>query len=142
MLEALREIAEDHAIENVRTIEARWPPPDGSAAAAIEADVVLIAHVGYDVEQIGPFVDALEGAAERLCVAVLMEQAPAAAADPFWPAVHAEARVPLPALPEFVEILRARGRRPEVTNVVTEPRRFESRSALEGLAPPPALDRS
>ena len=34
MLEGLREIAEDHAIENVRTIEARWPPPDGSAAAA------------------------------------------------------------------------------------------------------------
>jgi len=134
MLEALREIAEDNAIENVRTIEARWPAPEGSAAAAIEADVALIAHVGYDVEAIGPFLDALEAAAARLCVAVLMEQAPAAAADPFWPPVHAEPRVPLPALPEFLEILRARGRRPDVAMVVTEARRYESRSALEGLA--------
>jgi CTP:molybdopterin cytidylyltransferase MocA/SAM-dependent methyltransferase len=134
MLEALREIAEDHAIENVRTIEARWPAPDGSAAAAVEADVALIAHVGYDVDDIGAFLDALEAAAGRLCVAVMMEQVPAAAADPFWPPVHGEARVPLPALPEFVELLRARGRSPEVADVVTEPRRFESRSALEGLA--------
>ena len=30
MLEALEEIAEDYAIENVRTVESRWPP-DGSA---------------------------------------------------------------------------------------------------------------
>ncbi len=28
MLEGLREIAEDYAIENVRTVEARWPPAD------------------------------------------------------------------------------------------------------------------
>jgi molybdenum cofactor cytidylyltransferase len=134
MLEGLREIAEDNAIENVRTIEARWPPPGGSAAAAVEADVVLIAQVGYDVEAIGPFIDALEAAARRQCVAVLMERAPASAADPFWPPVHGEARVPLPAMPEFVEILRARGRRPDVVHVVAETRRFESRAALEGLA--------
>jgi CTP:molybdopterin cytidylyltransferase MocA/SAM-dependent methyltransferase len=134
MLDGLREIAEDHAIENVRAIEARWPPAAGSKAAAIEADVALIAHVGYDIEEIGPFLDALERAARRLCVAVLMEQAPASGADPFWPLVHAQTRVALPALPDFVEILRTRGRRPDVDRVVTERRRFDSRSALEGLA--------
>ena len=48
MLEALREIADDNAIENVRTIEARWPP-DPRSAGAFDADVSLIAHVGYDV---------------------------------------------------------------------------------------------
>jgi len=133
MLEGLREIAEDHAIENVRTIEARWPPPDGSLAAAIEADVVLIAHVGYDVEAIGAFVDAIEAAARRLCVAVMMDRVPASAADPFWPPVHGEARVALPALPEFVELLEARGRKVEIRRVAVDPRRYESRDALEGF---------
>ena len=133
MLEALREIADDNAIENVRTIELRWPP-DPRSAGELEADVSLIAHVGYDVEDIGPFLDALEAATRRLCVAVLMERVPASAADPFWPPVHGEARVALPALPDFVELLEARGRRPSVTSVAVEPRRFESRDQLAGFA--------
>ena len=131
MLGALREIAEEHGIANVRTVEARWPTPDPRTLAS---DVVLIAHVGYDVEAIGPFVDGLEAAAGRLCVAVLMEQAPASAADPFWPRVHGEARVPLPALPSFVELLESAGRTPTVTRVASEVRRLESREALEGFA--------
>ena len=133
MLEGLLEIAEDYAVENVRTIEARWPLADARAAADFEADVALIAHVGYDVEAIGPFVDALEAAAGRLCVAVLMEQVPAAAANPFWPPVHGEERVPLPALPDLLELLEARGRRPSVERIAIEPRRFESRDAIEGF---------
>lgn len=133
MLEGLREIAEDHAIENVWTTEARWPPTEGSAAAAVTADVVLIAHVGYDVEAIGAFVAALEAASRRICVAVMTERVPASAADPFWPPVHGEARVSLPALPEFLELLRASGREVDVRRVAVEPRRFESRAALEGF---------
>jgi molybdenum cofactor cytidylyltransferase len=130
MLESLREIAEDYAIENVRAVEARWPPAD---PARFEADVALIAHVGYDIEAIGPFIDAMEEAARRLCVAVLMERPPAAAADPFWPRVHDEERDRLPALPDLVELLEARGRRPSITRVEAERRRFESREALEGF---------
>ncbi len=130
MLEGLREVAEDYAIENVRTVEARWPPADPSA---LEADVVLIAHVGYDVEAIGAFVDALEAAASRLCVAVLTAHPPASAADPFWPPVHGEPRSSLPALPDFVELLRSRGRAPSVERIAGEPRRFESMDALEGF---------
>ena len=133
MLEGLLEIAEDYAVENVRTIEARWPLDNERAVADFEADVTLIAHVGYDVEAIGPFVDALEAAAGRLCVAVLMEQVPAAAANPFWPPVHGEERVPLPALPDLLELLEARGRRPTVERIAIEPRRFESRDAIEGF---------
>ncbi len=133
MLEGLLEVAEDYAIENVRTIEARWPPGDGAAALPVEADVALIAHVGYDVEAIGPFLDAFEAAAGRLCVAVLMARAPAAAADPFWPPVHGESRVPLPALPDFVELLEARGRRAEVQRIAVDPRRFDSRAGLGGF---------
>jgi CTP:molybdopterin cytidylyltransferase MocA/SAM-dependent methyltransferase len=133
MLESLREIAEDYAIENVRTVEARWPPADPALASAFEADVALIAHVGYDIEAIGPFLDALESAATRQCVAVLMERVPASAADPFWPPVHGEARVGLPALPDLLELLEARGRRPDVRRMAVEPRRFESRDALAGF---------
>jgi CTP:molybdopterin cytidylyltransferase MocA len=131
MLEALRDIVEDYAIENVRTVEARWPPAD---PARFASDVALIAHVGYDIEAVGPFVDALEEAARRLCVAVMMARAPASAADPFWPPVHGESRVSLPALPEFIELLRARGAEPAVRTVNVEPRRFESRDALAGFA--------
>jgi CTP:molybdopterin cytidylyltransferase MocA/SAM-dependent methyltransferase len=133
MLEGLREIAEDYAIENIRTVEARWPPTDSRGGGDFEADVALIAHVGYDIEDIGPFVDALEAAAGRLCVAVLMERVPASAADPFWPPVHGESRVPLPALPDLLELLEARGRRPSVTRIAIDPRSFDSRDALEGF---------
>ncbi|MEA2653628.1 MAG: hypothetical protein QOI37_855 [Chloroflexota bacterium] len=133
MLEGLREIAEDYAIENVRTIEARWPPADPRALSEFEADVTLIAHVGYDIEAIGPFTAALEAAATRLCVAVLMERVPAAAASPFWPLVHGEERVPLPALPDLLELLEAMDRRPAVQRIAIEPRRFEGRTSLEGF---------
>ena len=133
MLEGLLEIAEDYAIENVRTVHARWPPADPRETRAFEADVALIAHVGYDIEAIGPFVAALEAAVSRQCVAVLMERVPAAAADPFWPLVHDQKRVALPALPDALELLEARGRRPSVTRVAVDPRRFESREALGGF---------
>ncbi len=133
MLEGLREIAEDYAIENIQTIEALWPPTDAQGLAQFSVDVVLIAHVGYDVEAIGPFLDALEATARRLCVAVLMDRVPASAADPFWPLVHGEARIPLPALPEFIELLVARGRDVSVRRITGEARRFDTRDMLEGF---------
>jgi hypothetical protein len=97
------------------------------------ADFALIAHVGYDIEAIGPFVRSMEAVARRLCVAVLMERQPSSVADACWPPVHGEERVPLPALPEFVELLRARGHQPTVEMVSREPRRFGSREELAGF---------
>jgi SAM-dependent methyltransferase len=136
MLAVLRELMEEHGIANVRVHEGRWPP-DASVAAQLGpfpiADVALIAHVGYDIEAIGPFLDAMEAAVRRTCIAVLMESTPASVAAPFWPPVHGEPRIPLPALPEFVELLRARGREPQVSEAQREPRRFESREALEAF---------
>ncbi|TMC66457.1 MAG: class I SAM-dependent methyltransferase [Chloroflexi bacterium] len=134
MLAVLRELMQEHGIANVRVVEGRWPP-DGALAPQLGplpiADVALIAHVGYDIEAIGPFLDAMEAAARRTCVAVLMDSTPASVAAPFWPPVHGEPRVPLPAMPEFVGLLRARGREPHVAEAQREPRRFESREALE-----------
>lgn len=130
MLAALREIAAEHGIDNVRSIETRWPPAD---PAPFAADVALIAHVGYDIEAIGPFLAAMESVASRSCVAMLMERQPASIADVCWPSVHGEARVSLPALPEFLELLGALGRTPAVERVDRQPRRFDSRDELEGF---------
>lgn len=135
MLASLEEQRREHGIDNIRVVRARWPVDPGSEAAAALgpfpcADTVLIAHVSYDVEPIGPFLDALEAAARARCIALLMERQPSSIADVCWPAVHGEDRVALPALPELVELLRARGREPEVTMLEREPRRFADRDAL------------
>ena len=130
MLTALQEVASEHGIDNVRVVEGRWPPDD---VTPFRADVALMAHVGYDIEAIGPFVEAMEAAASRLCIAIMMERQPSSIADVCWPSVHGEARVALPALPEFVELLRALGRDPSVQREDREPRRFDDREQLAGF---------
>jgi SAM-dependent methyltransferase len=125
-------------IGNVRILDGRWPPEPGSALADAlgplpAADVGLIAHVGYDIEAIGPFLDALEAASRRACVAVFMTRTPASVAAAFWPPVHGEARIPLPALGDLVELIRARGRTPEVAIVERSRRPYASRDDVERL---------
>ena len=112
MRAVLREGMAAHGVANVRVVAERWPCADPPAA-----DVALIAHMGYDVEAIGPFLDAMEAAASRLCVAVLFSRPPPSRADPFWEAIHGEPREPLPALPQFLALQRARGRRCETRSV-------------------------
>ena len=65
MRAALAELMDEHGIANVRVVADRWPPEPGSPEARLRADVALIAHLGYDIEAIGPFLDAMEAAAER-----------------------------------------------------------------------------
>jgi hypothetical protein len=76
--------------------------------------VGFISHVGYDIEDIGPFLDQLESHSRRLCVAVLFVEAPTAYFAPLWEPVHGEPRIVLPGLREFVTLLFARSRTPEV----------------------------
>jgi SAM-dependent methyltransferase len=108
MLRVLREGMAEHSIANIKVVSSRWP------ADTEPGDIALISHLGYDVEDIGPFLDAMESAARRLCVAVLLEQPPPTEADRLWPAVHGVERAALPALPEFLALLLARGRLFEV----------------------------
>lgn len=133
MLAALTRGAAEAGIANVRATTGRWPP-DGALRSILGpdpvADVAFIAHVGYDVEAIVPFVDAMEAAARRRCVAVLMVASPAAVAAPFWPPVHGEARIGLPALPQFLELLAARGTDPEVAMIDADRRRWPARDDL------------
>jgi SAM-dependent methyltransferase len=126
MQAGLREGMAAAGISNVEVIEGRWPDDAGS----LRASVALIAHVGYDVEAIGPFLAAMESAASRACVAVMMEQPPAGIAYPFWPPVHGEERVALPALPELVELLEARGRTVTVQRIPGEARHWHSADDL------------
>ena len=126
MLAALADLAVEHGIANVRAIEARWPV-DPAAGPPPAGDVALIANLGYDVEAIGPFLDAMEAAAGRLCVAILADGSPGAAAHPFWPPVHGEERIALPALDDFVGLLRARGRDPQIVRLPRSARGFPSR---------------
>jgi SAM-dependent methyltransferase len=120
MLSILREGMAEHDIANVRCVQGRWP----ESAAGLQADVALIAHVGYDIEAIGPFLDAMEQAAGRLCVAVLLEGPPPSAADALWPEIHGVQRAQLPALPEFLSLLLARGRLFEIQLIERTPQRY------------------
>ena len=112
------------------------------ADPSVQADVAFIAHVGYDVEQIGPFLDAMERSARRLCVAMLMERQPSSIADVCWPPVHGEARVSLPALPEFVELLRARGRDAVDRDAGARAAAVRVPRRARGVPAAPALDRA
>lgn len=129
MLDALRDEAAQHGIANIRLVEARWPI-DPAAGPPLSADVALIANLGYDIEEIGPFLDAMEAAARRLCVALLADRQPSSPAHVFWPPVHGEARAELPALDDFTALLRARGCDPRLARFPRPPRGFPSREEL------------
>jgi hypothetical protein len=60
-----------------------------------------------------------------------MERSPASVAEPFWPPIHGEARIALPALPAFVDLLAARGRYPTVEMVESSRRQWASRAEVE-----------
>ncbi|HSL98065.1 MAG TPA: NTP transferase domain-containing protein [Candidatus Deferrimicrobiaceae bacterium] len=130
MLAALREGMAEGGIENVRRVEGRWPDALELLGAPPVADVSLIAHVSYDVEAIWPFVDAMERATRRTCLAVLMERSPASLAEAFWPPVHGEPRIALPGLPAFVDLLIARGREPAVEILETRRRTWADRDEV------------
>ena len=127
---ALRTGMGEHGIANVRVVAGAWPESIERLGGLPAADVGMIAHVGYDIEAIGPFLDAMEAATRERCVAVLTDRSPASVADPFWPLVHGEDRVPLPALPDLLEVLHSRGRQTEVVRVERPPRTFDSVPAL------------
>ncbi|MCS6800515.1 MAG: methyltransferase domain-containing protein [Chloroflexota bacterium] len=109
MLAVLQEGMENYGIRNIRIVHGRFP------MSGLEADVALICHVGYDIEEIGPFLAMMERSAPRR-IAVLFERQPTAPADALWPAVHGEPRETLPALREFIILLLARR---VVPNIVT-----------------------
>jgi SAM-dependent methyltransferase len=135
MLEALRESMATFGIANVEVRHGRWPAAwEEGPQPPLDADVALMAHVGYDIDAIGPFLDAMEAAASRLCVAVMMDRQPSSSVDALWPGVHGEERVSLPGWRELVEVLRLRGRSPQVDEVKRPRRPYESIEQVETFA--------
>lgn len=131
MRAVFRETADEFGIDNAELRDVRWPPPD---PAAFRADVAFISHVGYDVAEIGPFLDALEASASRTCAALLMSPSPIATFAPLWPDLHGEPQAELPGLREFMALLLARGALPEMQLVTTHSWRFDSRADAEAAA--------
>ena len=80
MRNALRSGKAEHGLDNLTLVGAAWPDALAELGEPPIADVAFIAHVGYDIEAIGPFLDAMEQAAGRLCVAMLTDRSPASVA--------------------------------------------------------------
>jgi hypothetical protein len=133
MRRALRAGIDEHGLTNVRVVAGTWPEALDQLGPLPAADVSLIAHVGYDIEEIGPFLGGMEAATRDRCVAIHTDRSPASVADAFWPLVHGEERVALPALPDLLALLHARGCETEVVRVDRSPRSFESVDALAGF---------
>jgi SAM-dependent methyltransferase len=130
MLEVLAQAQREAGIANVETFAERWP---GESKAPV-ADVALICQVGYDIAEIGAFLDQMEAHARRLCVAVMFHRAPISDFGALWEPVHGEPRVELPALAEFVALLFARGSVPQIETFEIPPRTYTDLAALQSAA--------
>ena len=112
MVAVLRRGLAEHGIQNVEVHASPWPMDSGAPAG----DVALLAHVGYDIEGFGRFLDAAEQAAGR-CVTIMRAAGAGRASHVLWPEIHGEPRVAYPMLPELLVLLVARGATPAVTLV-------------------------
>ena len=112
MCSVLKQSLLEHDIGNVSIVEAGWPE-----ACVEPADIVLCSHVVYGIEDIEPFVRKMDNYARRLVVTVLFQSAPQSQMYGLWEQVHGEKRHGLPALPEFLPVLRELGIRPQVTEL-------------------------
>jgi SAM-dependent methyltransferase len=130
MRNTLASSAAEHGIENVEVFDERWP----CESRVPVADVCFICQVGYDIADIAPFVDQMEAHASRMCAAVMFDHAPISDWAPLWRHVHGEERILLPGMGEFVSLLFARGRVPEIRLLSLSPRTYESRERLHAAA--------
>lgn len=127
MREQLAAAVSEHGIKNLDIYAERWP---SSTSGAPIADVGFMSQVGYDIEDIGPFVDQLEAHTRRLCAVMLYDRTPLMYFAPLWDLVHGEPRVQLPGLREFMALLFARGKAPSLTTITLPQRGFEDVETL------------
>ncbi|MCH7843965.1 MAG: class I SAM-dependent methyltransferase [Chloroflexi bacterium] len=130
MCRVLREVAAEFDVNNIDVIESGWLD-----AQVAKADVALCCHVLYVIQDIESFIRKLEEHAGRILV-VMYQAPPQSQIYPLWEPVHGVPRLPLPSLPEFLEVLGQLGVEPEIEVVPTERNRgYDSlETAREQLA--------
>ena len=95
-----------------RLVGERWPV---AAAEVPEADVVISAHVVYDVPDIGPFITALDDTARRGVVIEMTHRHPRVITAPLFTAVHGVDRPGGPSVDDLVAVVTEEvGIRPNV----------------------------
>lgn len=117
MLRALESSAASRGIP-VTTYEGRWPD---IARAVPVCDVVVCAHVFYNVAELPEFVAALDGHARHRVVVELTGSHPWARLAPMWEAVHGQPRPRGPSAGLAVEVLRECGIEPSTFEVELQP---------------------
>ena len=96
-------------IENIDVLgPSAWPPDESPGLH----DVCVALNVIYFVAEIGPFLDAMEEHADRLCIVSATELGAAwQPVEPVFAELHGEYYIRPPALREFLALLGARRRR-------------------------------
>ena len=112
MREVLGETTAEANLTNVTVLDVEWPPAQEGVVP--RCDVSLTANVLYSIESLREFLEAMEQHTSRLCVAILGNRAPPTPDEPVWTELHGEPLAALPALPAFVAVLGAWGRRYDV----------------------------
>ena len=121
MCRVLRETAAEFDVENVDVVESDWLDAD-----VAHTNVAICAHVLYVIQDIEAFVRKLEKQASLVLV-VMYQGPPQSQIYPLWEPVHGVPRLPLPSLPEFLEVLDQLGIVPDVEVVHTDRNRgFDS----------------
>jgi SAM-dependent methyltransferase len=96
---------------SVRTVQGSWPD---LAADVPVADVVVCAHVAYNVGGLGPFASALTTHARHLVVLELHAEHPWVPLGPLWQRVHHQPRPDGPTSDLALAVLRDAGIDPTV----------------------------
>lgn len=127
MRSELEQTLREAETSNVRVLAEDWP-----LAQPLAVDVVISAHVVYGVREIGPFLEAMNTTAGRLCVLFLGLKHPASALAAFWERVHQQARLPLPGALETLAVCHQLGLAAHL-DLVPAARSFGFPSAEEAL---------
>jgi SAM-dependent methyltransferase len=124
MLRFLRQGATEAGLDNVDIFEGAWPDIERDVPAA---DVAISAHVLYPIEDVAPFLVALDGHARRTCFLHLMARQPWFDEMGLWEAVHGDQRLPQPTYIDVVNLLHQLGAYANVAiDWVETPRRYAS----------------
>ncbi len=126
MVRALREQMAHHRIANITVVEEKWQD-----ARVEPTDVVLCAHVIYDVVAIREFVQWLTVHARERVLLVANMPWRMHVLSAFWPLVHDEDRITLPSVPELLPLLWELGVFPNLEMLsINPPEPFGDRERL------------